>query len=394
MDEIGSAILHNDNPNCRLVPFIYINEQITYSILFPIQDIDEEDLIYRDLAEGITDSERRSAILIPWVPKSFGHINITPSFPGTDYFLSGHINESLPELSNFSEIFSEKKIKPTLKVFTQYSLIRTYLTDNKYELIENEEDADILWYTEHFKDFEILSKTPEKFVNQFPFEYVLTVKDLLCITCRRKKTSEKWIPVTYNLLTEITHFVSCFQHRQNEGLENFWIVKPYNLARGLDIHITNNLNYIMRIALTGPKIVQKYITAPVLFYRPECNGKVKFDIRYVVLLQSIKPLKAYVYKEFFLRFANEPFELNEFDVYEKHFTVMNYIDDANLKHMKCEEFKINWSQQYSNYPWSAVENLILKMLKDILESGTMEEPPCGIAESPPIKSCLCCRSHA
>jgi tubulin--tyrosine ligase-like protein 12 len=33
-------------------------------------------------------------------------------------------------------------------------------------------------------------------------------------------------------------------------------------------------------------------------------GKVKFDIRYVVLLRSTQPLKLYAYKVFWLRFAN------------------------------------------------------------------------------------------
>lgn len=377
MDEIGISILHNDNPNCRIVPFYYANEQITYSLLFPIEDIEETDLIFRDFAEGTTDPERRSAILLPWVPKSFKQYSTKPPMPGPDYFLAGHIRESLPILSNLSN----KEITWTLKVFSQYSLVNEHLTDDKFIIVENEDDADVKWLTEHFKDFETLSKSPEKFVNQFPFEYVLTVKDLLSITCRRKN-SEKWLPMTYNLLTEITNFVSYFQQRFDEGNDNYWIVKPCNLARSLDTHITNNLDYIMKLATTGPKIVQKYITNPVLYYRPECNGRVKFDIRYVILLKSVKPLEVFVYKQFFLRFANIPFELNEFDNYEKHFTVMNYSENVQLKHVKCDEFIMQWDQQYSSYPWKTVENSIIKMLREILECGTLELPPLGIAESP------------
>ncbi|KAJ8957629.1 hypothetical protein NQ318_017518 [Aromia moschata] len=378
MDEIGTAVLHNDTPNCRVVPFIYINEQVTYSLLFPTRNLEAEELVYRDFAEGVSDLEKRSAILLPWVPRSFEDISLTPPVPDDEYFLSGHVRESLPVQSKLA---GKPIIKHVLKVFTQYSLVTQHLTDNKFVITEDEDDADILWYTEHFKDFETLSESPDKFVNQFPFEYVITVKDLLCITCR-KEGSSKWLPTTYNLLTEIPNFVSCFQQRQNDGLNNFWIVKPYNLARGLDIHITNNLNYIMRIATTGPKIAQKYITDPVLFHRPECNGRVKFDIRYVVLLRSVRPLKAYVYKNFFLRFANVPFELNEFDNYEKHFTVMNYTESANLKHLKCDEFKVCWEQQYGHVPWDTVEKSILIMLRQILESATEEQPPRGIASSP------------
>ncbi|RZC40657.1 TTL domain containing protein [Asbolus verrucosus] len=194
--------------------------------------------------------------------------------------------------------------------------------------------------------------------------------------------SSKWLPITYNLKTEISNFVSYFQHREAKGLENYWIVKPYNLARSLDIHITNNLNYIMRLPATGPKIAQKYISNPVLFFRPECDGSVKFDIRYVILLQSVKPLKAHVYKEFFLRFANKPFELKDFHDFEKHFTVMNYEEHVSMKHMLCSEFKITWEQQYPNFPWNDVEKSILDMFKKVLECAVKEDPPCGIAHDP------------
>lgn len=39
------------------------------------------------------------------------------------------------------------------------------------------------------------------------------------------------------------------------------------------------------------QIAQKYISDPVLFHREDIDGKVKFDIRYIVMLLSVKPLK-------------------------------------------------------------------------------------------------------
>lgn len=386
MDELGSAIGHSDKPNFRVVPFVYVPEQITYSLLFPIVDVEYSEVVYRDFIEGVTDEHKRSALLLPWVFKSFENMDFKHIQPDNDYFLTGHVKETLPDLEKLQTQIKKSKYK----VFTEYSLIEQYLTDNKFELVKTENEADILWYTNHFKCFEELSETPNRFVNQFPFEYILTVKDLICVICRRKDYAitenlnmyPKWLPITYNLKTELTQFASYYQNRQKVQLDNYWIVKPFNLARGLDTYITNNLNFILRLACTGSKIVQKYITNPVLFYRSDCSGFVKFDLRYVVLLKAVKPLEVYIYKNFFLRFSNKPFELNDFQDYEKHFTVMNYNDTAELKHMLCEDFKLQWRQQYPSQLWESVDQSICYMLKEIFERATLEDPPRGIAASP------------
>ena len=87
----------------------------------------------------------------------------------------------------------------------------------------------------------------------------------------------------------------------------------------------------------------RYIVNPVLFDRPGI-GKVKLDIRYIILLNGVRPLKLYAYDRFWLRFANVPFDLEDLDVYEKHFTVMNYgVSGANaevsdFKQMFCHDF--------------------------------------------------------
>ena len=44
-------------------------------------------------------------------------------------------------------------------------------------MVDNPEEADIVWYTWHYKQFkEFSEETPHKRINQFPFEHVLTIK--------------------------------------------------------------------------------------------------------------------------------------------------------------------------------------------------------------------------
>ncbi|VDN21450.1 unnamed protein product, partial [Dibothriocephalus latus] len=134
-----------------------------------------------------------------------------------------------------------------------------------------------------------------------------------------------------------------------EGSTNLWIVKPWNLGRGLGIFITDNLSQILRLVDSVPQIASRYLTDPVLYYREDIKHWVKFDVRYVVLLRSVQPLELFAHKVFWLRFANKPFSLEDYDDYPKHFTVMNYREEDELKQVSfCTptfEFKmlaLNW----------------------------------------------------
>jgi tubulin--tyrosine ligase-like protein 12 len=233
---------------------------------------------------------------------------------------------------------------------------------------------------------------PHKRINQFPCEHVLTVKDLLCIVARRahegRRVDEEtlstrpiWLPTTFNLKTELAQFVAFYRARQAKGLDNLWIVKPWNLARSLDTHVTDQLDMILRLSVSGPKVVQKYIERPVLFHRQDLDHRVKFDVRYIILLSSVKPLKAYAYKRFWLRFANKPFELDHFDEYERHFTVMNYTA-TTLHKMLCHDFIHQFEEQYPNQSWATVEGRIFQMLSELLQAATKGQAPGSIVNNP------------
>ncbi|XP_053597060.1 tubulin--tyrosine ligase-like protein 12 [Microplitis demolitor] len=392
MDEVGSAINHSDDPNFRTVPFLYLNENVTYTLLFPIKNTEFNEEVTRDFVENQTnDLEKRRALLLPWVDHDFTDKSFTQIEPDEQYFLSGRIPETLPQINESVNSQNGESKKDKLKVFSQYDIVSQYLTDPAFELVDNEQEADVLWLIVHFKDYKKLSQeSPYTFINQFPYEHVLTTKDLLSIVCRRKaadnlynpetlETYPSWLPTTYNLSTELVEFVSYFQNRQARDLDNHWICKPWNLARGLDTHVTNNLFHILRLPSTGPKIAQKYISSPVLYPRPGV-GNVKFDVRYVVLLKSVKPLVVYAYSNFFLRFANKAFALNNLYDYEQHFTVMNYSDEAELYHVKCADFVVEWNKVHPDNEWkNNVEIKIFKVIKDALEAATVAPLGKGVA---------------
>lgn len=112
MDELGSGIVHGDEPNCRIIPFIYAAEQVTYSLLFPIRDINEGDRVTRDYVEGTQFD--RELVLLPWRDNDFTDEPIEQCEPETSYFLHGRIEESLPEVAVFPVIDANRPLKVLL----------------------------------------------------------------------------------------------------------------------------------------------------------------------------------------------------------------------------------------------------------------------------------------
>jgi len=385
LDEFGARIQHADQPSFRAVPLIYLGDGCGYSILFPVEDVKEGGLVTRDYVESpeaAADPLVRKCLLAAWFPVDMTDVDSRQSEPDPTFFGSGREMETLPDLSvHIPDLPSNRKIK----VYAEYLYIRSNLTDPRFELTENMADADILWLSTHFKDYlEFSRECSEQRINQFPFENVITIKDLLGVVSRRVDNTSgngpDWLPVTFNLKTELKEFVSYYQKREKEGQDNHWIIKPWNLARALDTQVGSSLSHILRLPFSGPKIAQKYLHDPVLFHRPEV-GAVKFDIRYIILLKSVSPLKVYAYNRFWLRFANVSFDLGELDLYEKHFTVMNY-KPTNLKQMYCQEFIKEFEEQNPGFDWATTEKSIFKMIKGVFEGATAAAPPCGIGASP------------
>lgn len=358
LDELGSSILHSDIPNCKLSPFLYFSpsgDSITYSILWPIIPIREGDIIYRDFLPNITESQFRSYRLHPWfqIPLSEPKSMI---IKWRENMYKG-VRPEIPLLNRkSSEVPQEGKF---LKIATDLEFFLNSLNDPKF-VFTTPEDCDILWTRGKILDLNMFES--DKYLNQFPYETCLVMKNLLAQTVQ-KTAKVAWFPLTFDLDHEFPAFMGEFLQRQEEGEDNHWIIKPINMSRGIDSHMTNNLDFVIRSMETGPKIIQKYIERPFLL-----NEK-KFDLRYIVLLRSVCPLIIGVYKHFWIRSANLPFNLShsfEFS-YETHFTVMNYSGHA-MKHIKDVEF-INYFQEKTGKSWEVTQQDIYDAIKELFVMG-------------------------
>ncbi|KAK3708599.1 hypothetical protein QZH41_011773 [Actinostola sp. cb2023] len=196
LDEFGSKIQHSDEPTCRTALFYYVPMQLSYTLMWPSRDLEYGD--YKEiLPEGIPSPQRE------------------------------------PQNGVY-------------KVYTTCNQVKTFLTDSRS-----------------------LEKNGQM-INQLPFDYLLTCKDQLAEVCQRSGLKHEefesfendellcrgpyWLPVTFNLNKELPEFIQHFKRREKRGLDNHWIVKPWNMGRGLDLHVTKNLNHLIRMAETGPKV--------------------------------------------------------------------------------------------------------------------------------------------
>ena len=153
--------------------------------------------------------------------------------------------------------------------------------------------------------------------NRLPGTQVLTCK--LRLAKRHQHFQQKFgkdqfnfIPETFSLVDEREEVVLAMTSRASPearrdgepaGPRGVWIVKPVGLSRGRGIFLTNGpLALPARDAMGRGMLVQRYLANPYLIKER------KFDLRVYVLITGVSPLKVYVYKDGFIRFATEVYD--------------------------------------------------------------------------------------
>ena len=363
LDELGSSLTHSDVPNFALQPFLYSpseEQSISYSLLWPIRPVSEGDTIYVNYLPNITEEQFRSYRLAVWF-----NIPQEPIMKQYQAFKSS-LSTSPLSLADSSGNHQPNS-KPHLKVATDLDFFQKSLTDSRFE-ISSLEQADVIWTRgQIFSDDQTHSFSDQVFINQFPYEGALVMKNQLAKTVQRN-AKVNWLPLTFDLNQELPAFMGEFLKRQETGQDNHWILKPINMSRGMDSCVTNNLDCVIRMMETGPKVCQKYLENPLLL-----NHK-KFDLRYIVLLKSVFPLKVFVYNRFWVRSANNNYSLvhSQQDDYETHFTVMNY-SGRDMQHIQDTEFMEVFEKECGTQ-WSETQAKIYQTIKEMFSIAAQQYP--------------------
>ena len=160
-DEVGNSISHNDKPNCKLCPFIYSPnceaddvKTTTFSIMWPIEDIQKENYIYRDFLSGIDETKWRSARLCPWFNvyeeyyaeeyKKF--TDFKPAFDALKLHEQYQTDYSAP-----SNIDWDIEAQGPIPVYSDYDVVCNSLKDPRFKITTNPEEAKILYLYEDYE---------------------------------------------------------------------------------------------------------------------------------------------------------------------------------------------------------------------------------------------------
>lgn len=98
-----------------------------------------------------------------------------------------------------------------------------------------------------------------KYKNQLPYEACLVNKKFLASTINEVYGQAPWLSESFDLTNELNEFVGKFLLNRSSNLPNFWITKPTNMTRSIDMSVSENLDLVLRMGETGPKIASKYI---------------------------------------------------------------------------------------------------------------------------------------
>ncbi|XP_078164148.1 tubulin-tyrosine ligase [Carex rostrata] len=371
MDELGSALRHSDNANFKVSPFLFmpdgkVTSAVSYSVLWPIRDVQQGEECTRDFLFGIGEDKQRSARLTAWfhTPENYFIQEFRKYSQELESKVLGPPNKNLHGgIKSVTGSILPSDGRP-LRVLTDIPQVEEFLTRPEFVLTNEPKDADIIW-TSLQVDAELkkaLDLNDSQYTNQFPFEACLVMKHHLAETIHKAQGSPEWLQPTYNLETQLSQLIGDYFVRKRDGIDNLWILKPWNMARTIDTTVTGDLSAIIRMMETGPKICQKYIERPALF-----GGK-KFDLRYIVLVRSMRPLEIFLSDVFWVRLANNQYTLERSSLfeYETHFTVMNYI--GKLNHKNTPDFVKEFEEEHQ-VKWMEIHDRIRKMIRCIFESA-------------------------
>jgi len=230
MDEVGLSVNHNsENPNVTCLPFLYFKENIDkemvctpYNLMWPIQDLVEENFITRDHTLGQDEDAKKVKM---GLDESCDLAYFEEAYNSFDSKMTELKNNQSNLFSNYN-FGSSSKIAPSLrsdgsrlKIVTDDKIFKDLMKANaRYDLVNDVEDADFCWFKEPIESYlteETSDLIKSKMNNQFKIS--INSKSDLFETVQSVLGYTNWLPLGFKLDTQVKEFASFFLHNKTFG---------------------------------------------------------------------------------------------------------------------------------------------------------------------------------
>ena len=232
-------------------------------------------------------------------------------------------------------------------------------------------------------------------------------KDNLVRNSRRLRATHgpmyDFVPVSFILPNEYTKFATFFADEREllagrtpsrdggggggPDASPVYICKPTDLSRGRGIFLFRD---IADLSYDRPAVVQRYVE------RPLTVGGYKLDLRIYVLVTSVQPLRAFLFKEGITRFSTEKYDMSDIENAYKHLT--NYSINKKSDHYSISKDTIGAGSKWlvstlmdhlskhgvdQKLLWTRIENMVLLTI-----FGLLSVVPKADGAAPPRACCI------
>ncbi|GMH62065.1 hypothetical protein TrLO_g8078 [Triparma laevis f. longispina] len=169
-----------------------------------------------------------------------------------------------------------------------------------------------------------------------------------------------------------------------------YILKRPRSRQSIDYPITSSLSCSLAHLLSSTRLASKYIM------RPDLVNSRKYDIRFYIFVKSLKPLKLSRAELFTVRSANKPYEEDNVEDFQTHFTTMSDLksyenvrgsepEETYNHHPDCSEFISDFNKMHDvafEVILERVENITTELFNNILKIYPTQPHPTGIPLHP------------
>uniref|UniRef100_A0A7M5XA26 CS domain-containing protein n=2 Tax=Clytia hemisphaerica TaxID=252671 RepID=A0A7M5XA26_9CNID len=357
MEEIGSSLTHNNNPNFKCSPFFYSALGRAYSIIWPIKDIKEGQMCTRNFIPQIIANETMDICKVRL--KTHTDIKLTD---GNNNKFDTEKEEQPSEIEpvNVEKLSTKKISKSDEERLVWLGDYNGFVSDEVAKSLPN-----VTFATESdpkcVVKFISLNKTSVSIEGEIlPCGEMLANKDYLQNYIKLRYGNQPWFVSSFILPNALVEFNEKYEETD---LLQYWIVRPVdNRQLALENFVTSQFARIVRVCEAGSIAVSQYITDQIPF-----RDRLVTLSYPVMLCTDIKC--AYISKEPALRFSkDESYPTSFIDEYKNHSSVTQEFEGAQAADL-FSDYKVAMNKlllpQDPDKGWSYVEEQIYQAIGQV-----------------------------